>query len=128
MPLKVRFMSSGLGIGKFAALAGVKPSAVRYYEAEGLLPRPARQAGKRVYGLDDLPRIKMIRAARRFGFSISELRRLARLDRHELRHEARNRASDLRGSIANLKMLADHLDALSNCDCVEPSQCRVDTI
>ena len=41
-----------LTIGAMAALAGKRPSAIRYYEQIGLLPPAARVGGRRVYGPD----------------------------------------------------------------------------
>lgn len=43
----------GVLIGELAGAAGVSPSAVRYYEAQGLLPRAERTSGRRVYERDD---------------------------------------------------------------------------
>ena len=37
-------------IGAVAALSGKRPSSIRYYEQIGLLPEPARAAGRRRYG------------------------------------------------------------------------------
>lgn len=39
-----------LSIGQVARLAGVKTSAIRYYESIGVLPPPARESGHRRYG------------------------------------------------------------------------------
>ena len=40
---------ANLTIGEVARRAGLNVSAIRYYEAEGLLPEPPRSAGQRRY-------------------------------------------------------------------------------
>lgn len=74
--------------------------------------------------MDDLLRLQLIVSARQLGFSISELRKLVELDGDGLKDEAQKRATELRSTIANLSNLAKRLDALSMCDCAQPSQCR----
>ncbi|MBI4545912.1 MAG: MerR family DNA-binding transcriptional regulator [Gemmatimonadetes bacterium] len=52
--------------GRSARLAGVTPEAIRYYEREGLLSRPARTpAGYRQYGERELAELLLIKRARR---------------------------------------------------------------
>lgn len=67
-------------IGEIAKQAGMTVEAVRFYEREGLLPRPPRtEGGYRVYGDADLRRIQFIRQAKRLGFSLQEIVRILRL-------------------------------------------------
>jgi MerR family redox-sensitive transcriptional activator SoxR len=61
-------------IGEVARRAGVAASALRYYEREGLLPRPARSANRRTYDSRVMGRIRIIQLARDAGFSIAETR------------------------------------------------------
>jgi MerR family redox-sensitive transcriptional activator SoxR len=61
-------------IGEVARRAGVAASALRYYEREGLLPRPARSANRRIYNSRIMGRIRIIQLAREAGFSIAETR------------------------------------------------------
>lgn len=66
-----------LRIGDLASLAGVAPSALRYYEAVGLLPADARtESGYRVYGTEAALRLSFIRRAKALGFKISEIKRV----------------------------------------------------
>ena len=41
-----------LTIGQVARQAGLKTSAIRYYEFVGLFPEPERESGQRLYGAD----------------------------------------------------------------------------
>jgi MerR family redox-sensitive transcriptional activator SoxR len=61
-------------IGELARRAGLKTSAIRYYESVGLLPAPARESGQRRYGDDTLRRLQVIEVAKRAGFSLDEAR------------------------------------------------------
>ncbi len=63
-------------IGEVAAQAGIRPSAVRYYESIGLLPEPWRVGGQRRYGPDVLPLLAGIGVAQRAGFTVAEIKRL----------------------------------------------------
>lgn len=62
-------------IGNLAALTGSSRSALRYYEASGLLRTEARtEAGYRLYGSQAARRLLFIRRAKDLGFKLSEIR------------------------------------------------------
>ncbi len=65
---------SDMPIGEVARAAGLAPSAIRYYEKAGLLPKAARQSGQRRYGPETAARLKIIQLARDAGFTIAETR------------------------------------------------------
>ncbi len=67
---------SGLSIGEVARRSGLRASAVRFYEKEHLLPRPARSGGRRVYEESILERLAVIEFAKQSGFRLEEIRRL----------------------------------------------------
>jgi MerR family transcriptional regulator, copper efflux regulator len=61
-------------IGLLAAQAGVSTSRIRFYEARGLLPPPARRhSGYRDYDERALEIILFINRARGLGFSLAEV-------------------------------------------------------
>jgi MerR family redox-sensitive transcriptional activator SoxR len=66
----------GLSIGEIARRAGVRPSAIRYYESVGLLPQPHRVNGQRRYGDDILELLAAVKIAQRAGFTVAEARTL----------------------------------------------------
>lgn len=66
--------SCGILIGAIARQAGLAPSAIRYYEKAGLLPKASRLGGQRRYEADVLGRLRIIRLAREAGFTIAETR------------------------------------------------------
>ncbi len=67
-----------MSIGEVARQAGVRPSALRYYEGIGLLPRPERENGRRRYEgevlREVLDRLAVVRVAQQAGFTIDEIR------------------------------------------------------
>jgi MerR family redox-sensitive transcriptional activator SoxR len=65
-----------LTISEVARQAGVRASAIRYYESVGLLPPPRRVSGQRRYHPDILRRLAFIQAAQAVGFSVAEMRTL----------------------------------------------------
>ena len=67
-----------LSIGQVARQLGIRASAIRYYEAEGLIPKTSRESGRRVYDPDILHHLIFIRLALRSGFGISEIKPLVR--------------------------------------------------
>jgi len=66
----------GMTIGEVARRADLRPSAIRYYEKLGLLPRPPRQGGQRRYDPHVLERLAIVRFAKFVGFTIDEIRLL----------------------------------------------------
>jgi DNA-binding transcriptional MerR regulator len=66
-----------LTIGDLAKQVGVRPSALRYYEAEGLLEPDGRtDSGYRLYGPEALQTLRLIQRAQRLGFSLNDIKTL----------------------------------------------------
>jgi len=65
---------SGMSIGQIAGICGVAPSAIRYYEKAGLLPKPIRVSRQRRYDDQAIGRLRLLQVARDAGFSIAETR------------------------------------------------------
>ncbi len=63
-------------ISEVAKQAGVETSTIRYYERIGLLPRPERVNGRRVYQDSVLKWLSLIRATKAAGFTIAEIQLL----------------------------------------------------
>jgi MerR family redox-sensitive transcriptional activator SoxR len=63
-----------LTIGQLAQRFGLRTSAIRYYEANGVLPAPARESGQRRYGPDAVRRMQVLDVAKRAGFCLDEAR------------------------------------------------------
>jgi MerR family transcriptional regulator, redox-sensitive transcriptional activator SoxR len=68
----------GMSIGEVARRMGLRPSAIRYYERLGLIPKAPRLSGRRRYDERVLERLAMVRFAQHVGFSIAEIKVLLR--------------------------------------------------
>jgi MerR family redox-sensitive transcriptional activator SoxR len=63
-----------LSIGDVARRAGLRASAVRFYEKSGLLPAPPRKSRQRRYSEAVLGRLHLIKLAQEAGFTLAETR------------------------------------------------------
>jgi DNA-binding transcriptional MerR regulator len=63
-------------IGEVARRAGLNASAIRYYEAQRLLPRSSRAGGRREFDPKTVDRLRLIVAAQQFGFRLTEIREM----------------------------------------------------
>jgi len=61
-------------IGKVAEITGASHKAIRYYEAMGLIPEPARKGRYRIYSELDIFLIHMIKTAQTVGFTLAEMK------------------------------------------------------
>ena len=101
-----------MNIGQAASASGVSAKMIRYYEAIGLLPAPARrESGYRDYGEHDVHRLRFVRRARDLGFPIERIRSLLALwsDRSISNAEVRAIAT---AQIAELDARARQLDTM----------------
>lgn len=89
--------------GELARNAGVNLQTIRFYERQGLLPKPARTAsGYRSYQQNDLERVLFIRRNQELGFTLAEIKQL--VDLHSVLASMgpqpfRRRPSELEGII-----------------------------
>ena len=67
-------------IGELAKRAGVSVQAIRFYERRRLMRTPRRtSAGYRIYSERDLESLGVIKKMQRFGFKLTEIRRVLQL-------------------------------------------------
>ena len=69
-------MMDELSIGEVARQAGIRASAIRYYEQAGVVPPPRRMGGQRRYDPSILDRLALIQFAQQAGFAIAEIHTL----------------------------------------------------
>ena len=110
-----------LTIGQVARRAGVGVETVRFYEREGLLPRPARRAsGYRQYPRESVARLNFIRRAKALGFTLKEvadlldLRLDPRADRGAVKQRAAAKVEDIDKKIEDLRRMRRALVELSD--------------
>lgn len=63
-------------ISEVARQAGLRPSAIRYYERIRILPAARRVSGQRRYEVSAVYRLAVVRMAQEAGFTLDEIRRL----------------------------------------------------
>ena len=111
-------------IGKASEQSGVNVETIRYYEREGIVPKPGRSSGgRRLYSANEIARLRFVRRCRDLGFPISIIRTFlsfATEDRRscgEVKNLAENHLEEIGAKIANLLRLRDALQSLSkNCE------------
>jgi MerR family redox-sensitive transcriptional activator SoxR len=67
-------MTKEMTIGEVARCAGIRPSAIRYYESMNVLPPPRLVNTKRRYTADIFPRLTLIKIAQEAGLTVAEMR------------------------------------------------------
>jgi MerR family redox-sensitive transcriptional activator SoxR len=118
-----------LSIGEVAERAGIAASAIRYYEAEGLIPKAPRRSGRRVYELSILDRLALIELAKAAGFTMADIKRLVGAFRKKTppgerwRTLAASKRAELEERIAEAKRMKRVLDVLMGCECPTLDDC-----
>lgn len=67
-------MTREMTIGEVARQAGIRPSAIRYYESMNVLPPPRLVNTKRRYTADIFQQLILIKIAQKAGFTVAEMR------------------------------------------------------
>ncbi len=125
-------MESELTIGAVSQRAGVATSALRFYEAEGLIQATRSPGGQRRYRRDTLRRVSFIRVAQQVGLRLDEIHAaLASLpenrtpnakDWERLSASWRPRID---AQIALLERLRDRLGGCIGCGCLSLGSCQL---
>jgi DNA-binding transcriptional MerR regulator len=109
-----------LKIGELAKRFGLNVRTIRYYEAIGLLPVPARtEGGYRLYSEGDAERLAFVLQAKRVGFSLEEIQRIVRLGEHGsaceyVRETLSRHIAEVEARIAELQRLRAELVAAAS--------------
>ena len=120
---------TGLLIGEVAKQMGLRTSAIRYYESEGLLPKPARRSGQRIYDASILDRLSLIELAKAAGFSIADIRQLFQAVSRKTppgprwRALAERKAEELEETIARAQRMKQVLATVIRCECPTFQDC-----
>jgi MerR family redox-sensitive transcriptional activator SoxR len=116
-------------IGEVARRAGVRASAVRYYEKQGLLSPERGNGGRRVFTNESIERMVLIRYAKGLGFSLRDIRKL--LSGYADETPAGVRWSELAAAklvevdalLKRVEGMRSGLQRISGCKCRDLAQC-----
>lgn len=123
---------AGLSIGALARRTGLAVSAIRYYEAQGLLAPWRNAGGQRRFARADIRRLSFVRIAQQFGFTLPEIRAL--LDDlpggrtptpQDWSRIAERFRARLDQRIETLQTLRDNLDGCIGCGCLSLPKCAL---
>jgi MerR family transcriptional regulator, redox-sensitive transcriptional activator SoxR len=128
----VRHKLDQLTIGELAERSGVAQSALRYYEAQGLITAARTSGNQRRYERATLRRVSFVRSAQRVGLSLEEItealstlpggRTPTKADWARLSRSWRGRIND---QIDRLERLRDRLDSCIGCGCLSLQRCSL---
>ena len=120
-----------LTIGEVARRAGIRTSALRYYESIGLLPAPRRVNGRRRYDPAAIQMLSVIQLAQQAGFTIAEIQTLFHgfaagtppADRW--RPLAKHKLGEIDALIARAQHMKRLLEMLLQCGCPSLEECGI---
>jgi MerR family redox-sensitive transcriptional activator SoxR len=120
---------ANITIGEVARRAGLKTSAIRYYETIGLLPKAQRIDGQRRYKAGVLNCLEVIDVAKRAGFRMDEIRHLFHgfgegipaFRRWQLL--ARRKMTEMDDLIASARKMKRLLKKADRCKCLDLEDC-----
>ena len=121
-----------LSIGQVAERTGVAPSALRYYEREGLIHSSRTAGDQRRYPREVLRRVAFVRIAQRVGLTLEEIRTaLASLPeertptKSDWARLSNSWRPQLDAQIAVLQRLRDELTSCIGCGCLSLKACAL---
>jgi MerR family redox-sensitive transcriptional activator SoxR len=121
-----------LTITELAARSGVATSALRFYEAQGLLPAMRSEGNQRRYPRSALRRVAIIRAARAMGVPLADVATTLRAlppgrepTATDWARISRRWHAQLSRRIEVLTRLRDDLDSCIGCGCLSLQRCRL---
>ena len=110
-----------LTIGQVAERSGVGVETVRFYEREGLIPKPDRSSsGYRQFDDEAIARLHFIKRAKELGFTLNEIKELLslRLDATtscaDVRSRAEAKIADIDEKIRTLRRMKTALKKLTS--------------
>lgn len=114
-----------IDIGEVAAMTGLRPSALRYYEQIGLIASISRRGLRRQFLPDVLVRLQLIALGQSAGFSLEEIAGMfGATGAPDLpRDVLRDRADALDRQIGELAALRDMLRHVADCPAPSHMEC-----
>ena len=121
-----------LSIGSVSERTGLAPSALRFYESEGLIHADRTGGGQRRYHRDMLRRIAFVRSAQQVGLSLDEIREAMRAlpdnrtpTKADWARLSKAWTTRLDARIHELEKLRDRLTDCIGCGCLSLRSCHL---
>ena len=119
-----------LSIGELAERVGVRASALRFYEEQGILAPTRREGGKRRYDSHAVDRVRFVRFCQQLGFSLADVRLLLTeptdaAARHRWRSLVDAKLRELDLAVARAAAVREVLDHSRDCNCISLEQCTL---
>ena len=121
-----------LTIGDLARRTGLSVSAIRFYEAKGLVAPIRNAGGQRRFARSDIRRLSFVLIAQKLGFSIAEISEHLRSlpqERTPTKKDWARISRSFRGAlnarIDGLIRLRDNLDGCIGCGCLSLKNCAL---
>jgi DNA-binding transcriptional MerR regulator len=109
-------------IGRAAEQLGLSTSALRYYDERGLVCPPVRQAGRRMYGSDELRRLAFVKIANRLGLPLETAAAVLDAPGPQWRQNVRDQIAKLDNVIADARAAQNFLTHALNCPTEHPAR------
>ncbi len=116
-------------IGEVAKRAGIKASAIRFYEKSGLLPKPNRTSGQRRYDDSAIERLSVLEFAKDCGFTLAECRELFNGFRDDaplssrMQKLAGKKIAELDAMSRRITLMKELLENSQKCKCIDIREC-----
>jgi MerR family redox-sensitive transcriptional activator SoxR len=121
-----------LSIGEVAERTGLAVSAIRFYEAEGLVHPTRNPGGQRRFRRADIRRLSFVMIAQQLGFPLAEIRACLQSlpdartpTQADWARISRDFRATLDARIAVLTRMRDRLDGCIGCGCLSLSNCTL---
>jgi MerR family redox-sensitive transcriptional activator SoxR len=123
-------LQNELTVGEVAARSGLAVSALRFYEAKGLIRSSRSKGNQRRYGREVLRRVSVIKVAQRVGVPLASIREALKTlpasrapTAAEWRRLSAKWRAELDERIGKLTRLRDQLDQCIGCGCLSIRDC-----
>jgi MerR family redox-sensitive transcriptional activator SoxR len=125
-------MDQALTIGEVAERSGVATSALRFYDAQGLIHSARTDSGHRRYPRAVIRRVAFVVFAQKIGLSLEEIRaELSKLPQNRVPERtdwaklSANWTTRIRQRIAELERLEEGLTSCIGCGCLSLDRCQL---
>ncbi|RDI75450.1 SoxR: redox-sensitive transcriptional activator SoxR [Gaiella occulta] len=125
-------MINELTIGEVSSRSGVAPSALRFYEAQGLIGAHRTSGNQRRYDRATLRRVALVQAGRAAGIPLEQIRAALETlpsqrtpNRRDWERLARAWRIDIDHRIATLQSLRNRLTTCIGCGCLSIDRCSL---